>query len=91
MVIYPGQIAISLAGRDKNKYFVVLDVVDNIFCHISDGRTRKVDAPKKKKIKHLRLTEHSLLNVKRKIEAGEPVTNSIIKRELKTFLDNQGC
>lgn len=91
MVIYPGQIVISLAGRDKNKYFVVLDVIDNIFCHISDGRTRKMDAPKKKKIKHLRLTEHSLLDVKRKIETGQTVTNSMIRRELKTFLDNQGC
>lgn len=91
MVIYPGQIVISLAGRDKNKYFVVLDVIDNSYCHISDGRTRKVDSPKKKKIKHLRFTGHSLSDVSDKIKTGQTVTNSMIRKELKKELNNQGC
>lgn len=90
MVIYPGQIVVSLAGRDKNKYFVVLKS-DKTYCYISDGRTRKVDAPKKKKLKHLRFTEHSLKNVKEKLETGKKVTNLMIRKEINAVLYNQGC
>ena len=91
MEIYPGIVVESLAGRDKNKYFVVLNVLDDKFCHIADGGIRKVDAPKKKKMKHLRCTEHSVKNVTEKLNAGETVTNSMIKKELKAVIDNQGC
>ena len=91
LVIYPGQIVVSLAGRDKDKYFVVLDVIDNSYCHISDGNIRKTDKPKKKKIKHLRFTGEELSVVKVKLESKETVTNSLIKNELRKILNNQRC
>ena len=53
MDIYPGSIVVATAGRDKEKFFVVLSLEDN-FAYISDGYTRKVDVPKKKKFKHLK-------------------------------------
>lgn len=81
----------SLAGRDKNKYFVVLEILDDKYCHIADGGIRKVDAPKKKKLKHLRCTEHSLKNVAEMLKTGQPVTNSMIRKELKAVIVNQGC
>ena len=87
MKIYPGQIAKAVAGRDKEKYFVVLKVIDDDYCLITDGRTRKVDAPKKKKMKHLKITEHLAKNVKEKINANEMVTNSLIKDELRAVIN----
>ena len=59
MDIYPGRIVVSTAGRDKDRYFVVLSVENN-FCYVADGKVRKVDMPKKKKMKHLRVTEFFL-------------------------------
>ncbi len=81
MDIYPGKVVISTAGRDKDRYFVVLSVSDN-FCYIADGKVRKVDMPKKKKIKHLRVTEFFLENIANKLTEEQTVTNSMIRRAI---------
>lgn len=77
MDIYPGRIVVSTAGRDKDRYFVVLSV-ENEYCYLADGKVRKVDMPKKKKIKHLRVTEFFLNEI-----AEQTVTNSMIKRLIR--------
>lgn len=81
MDIYPGKVVLSTAGRDKDRYFVVLSVLNN-FCYISDGKIRKVDMPKKKKIKHLRVTEFFLENIANKLIEEQTVTNSMIRRAI---------
>ena len=86
MDTYPGRIVKSLAGRDKDKYFVVLEVIDDIYCLIADGDTRKVDMPKKKKKKHLRVTDYSLDGISEKLSTGQTVTNSMIRKELKNII-----
>jgi ribosomal protein L14E/L6E/L27E len=50
----PGRVVLSTQGRDEGRYFVVLEVIDENFVLMADGLTRKVDHPKKKKVKHLR-------------------------------------
>ena len=50
----PGRVVISTQGRDAGRYFIVLQVIDDQFVLMADGLTRKVDHPKKKKVKHLR-------------------------------------
>lgn len=87
MDIYPGLIVISTAGRDKDKYFVILSCMDDTYCMIADGNIRKVDRPKKKKIKHLKVTNHSLDRIREKFETGQTVTNSMIRKELKQFTE----
>lgn len=85
MDVYPGRIVKSTAGREKDKYFVVLDVIDDLYCLIADGRTRKVDMPKKKKIKHLVLLDACSEGIKEKIETAQTVTNSMVRKELTSF------
>lgn len=46
-------IAKSIAGRDKGHYLVTLGVIDENYVLVSDGKLRKVDKPKRKKLKHL--------------------------------------
>ena len=48
-----GRAVQSLQGRDAGRCFVILQVVDDQFVLMSDGLTRKLDHPKKKKVKHL--------------------------------------
>lgn len=50
-----GSIAFSKCGRDRNRVFVIVGVSDEQHVLIIDGRTRKIDKPKKKKLKHLRI------------------------------------
>ena len=54
-----GDIVLSLAGRDAKKLFAVVGTIDESHVHISDGKSRKIDSPKKKKIKHIKLIEKS--------------------------------
>lgn len=49
-----GSIAVSLAGRDKGRVFIIVGVLDENHVLIADGRKRKIEKPKRKKLKHLR-------------------------------------
>ena len=48
-----GRAVQPLQGRDAGRCFVILQVVDDQFVLMADGLTRKLDHPKKKKVKHL--------------------------------------
>ena len=54
LTMIPGRVVLSTQGRDEGRYFVVLEVIDENFVLMADGLTRKIDHPKKKKVKHLR-------------------------------------
>ena len=49
-----GRVVKSIQGRDRGKHFLVLDREGEGFVRIADGRTHRLDNPKKKKTKHLR-------------------------------------
>lgn len=48
-----GQLVRSIRGRDKGTVQVVVDLLDDSHVLVVDGKRRKLDTPKKKKIKHL--------------------------------------
>ena len=50
-----GRFVRSLSGRDKDLILVVVGVTDEGLLILADGKTRKLEAPKKKKQKHLAL------------------------------------
>lgn len=49
-----GRAVRSVQGRDADRCFVILRVLDEQYVLMADGLTRKLAHPKKKKIKHLR-------------------------------------
>jgi ribosomal protein L14E/L6E/L27E len=49
------EVVVSLAGRDKGGIFAVIGYAGEGFALIADGRHRKKEKPKKKKLKHLRV------------------------------------
>ncbi len=44
----------SVAGRDCGMYAYVVGTDENGYVLVADGRLRKVEAPKRKKLKHIR-------------------------------------
>lgn len=72
-----GQIVKARAGRDKDGFFVVTEL-DGSYAYIADGRRRKVQKPKKKKLIHLLPT---------KAVAEEYRTNREIIRILSEYYD----
>ena len=84
MDISKSDIIESLAGRDKGKYFYVIDVEEN-FVLIADGKGRKLENPKRKKLKHVRRVTRTETRVALKIQNGDKVLNSELRRDLATF------
>ncbi len=88
MVEYPvevGRIAVSTAGRDKRRYFVIIDIVDAQYVYIADGDLRKKDRPKKKKLRHLRLCPEVLDTIAAKLKDGTKVFDAEIRSALRAY------
>lgn len=78
-----GQVVYSKAGRDSGRLFVVSALIDELYVHIVDGDLRKVEKPKKKKVKHLKATGYVIDTLKEKFEKGLKVNNSEVRKALK--------
>ena len=82
MSVALGQIVVSRAGRDAGKRFVVVKVVDEFFVEISDGDLRRIEKPKKKKVKHLNITDEKAKSIEEKLSSGAKITNAEIRKAL---------
>ncbi len=84
-----GSVVRSKAGRDSGRCFVVMWTEEN-FVGLCDGDLHKTDKIKKKKIKHVIPTEYVSAFVVAKLDAGDKVTNSEIRRELAEYQAEYG-
>ena len=80
-----GQVVKSRAGRDKGRVFLILEVIDDENVLILDGDLRKLDNPKKKKIKHLIIYNTVLADLKHKLENKIKINNAYIRKLLEPF------
>ncbi len=56
-----GLFAYSKCGRDRKRLFCVVDVIDEDFVLIADGKLHKIESPKKKRLKHLSFVEQECI------------------------------
>ena len=84
MEISKADIVISLAGRDQGKLFYVIET-DGMYVTIADGKGRKLENPKRKKLKHVRIVSRTDSRVAQKIASGDKVLNSELRRDLAAF------
>ena len=82
MSVTLGRMVISRAGRDAGKSFIVVNVVDKQFVEIADGDLRRLEKPKKKKIKHLNITDITAEEIALKFSNCSKVTNADIRKAL---------
>ncbi len=81
MDIQKADVVRSLRGRDAGKLFFVLES-DGLYALIADGKGRRLEKPKRKKLKHLQFVERSDDRTDMKLRSGEKVTNSELRRAL---------
>ena len=86
MDISVGSVVYSKAGRDKGNYFIVT-ALDGEFAFICDGDMRKFDKPKKKKQKHLKVTNTLCESLRDKMAETGKLTNPELRRAIAEFLD----
>lgn len=91
MNIQYGQIIKSKAGRDQGKIFIIIDIQDE-YVYLVDGQYRRIENPKKKKIKHIQPTKIVIEAINQKIVNDKKITNADIRKELVVYqkdLDNR--
>ena len=84
MEISKADIVLSLAGHDRDQYFFVADT-DGVWAWLADGKGRKLEKPKRKKLKHVRFVSRTDSRVAEKPRSGDKVLNSELRRELAAF------
>lgn len=81
MDIAKSNIVKSTAGRDAGKFFFVLETQGD-FLLLADGKTRRVECPKRKRLKHVELVGESHSLIAEKIRSGEKITNSELRKAI---------
>ena len=83
-MISVGDMVLSRMGHDKGSFFIIT-YIDKEYVTICDGKTRKADKKKKKKIKHIETTgfRTDLLN-----NIPQYAVDANIRREIKRLKNN---
>ena len=84
MEIAKSDIVRSDAGRDKGKLFAVL-AVEGEYLLLADGKGRRVEAPKRKKRRHVLFVAADESRLADKIKRSEKITNSELRRTLAAY------
>lgn len=82
MSVALGQVVISRAGRDAKRKFVVVKVIDELYVELSDGDLRRIEKPKRKKVKHLHITSEIIADLGEKLGNNMKITNAEIRKAL---------
>lgn len=80
-----GQVVTSIAGRDKGRYFIVVEVVDSNYVKIADGDLRRIENLKLKKVKHLNISNHFCEDLIKANCESVKLTNERIRKSLEKF------
>ena len=79
-----GSVVLSTQGRDKGMYFVVTAVAKGAI-YLADGGMRKLNAPKKKNVKHVSDSGVVLESIASKLTESKKVFDSEVKSALRQF------
>ena len=88
MEVDKSSLIVSKAGRDKGQLFYVIDT-DEQYVYLVDGKSRKLEKPKRKKRKHIEQIPRTESRIAEKIRNGEKVLNSELRKELASLGQKQ--
>ena len=76
-----GNLVLALKGKEKNQYFVIMNVEDK-FAYIVDGKRLKTINPKKKSMKHIQKASKNKFPVEL-FEVNNDNVNSALRKFIK--------
>ena len=74
-------VVVSTAGHDQGQLYYVI-AMDDQFLYLANGKDRSLDKPKRKKRKHVQKVLRSETRVAEKLNHGDKVLNSELRRDL---------
>ena len=81
-------VVVSNAGRDRDQLFYVIGT-EGVYTLLANGKDRRLEKPKRKKVKHVSKVLRAETRVAAKILAGDKVLNSELRRTLACFRQSQ--
>ena len=78
----PGRVVQSIQGRDRGRFFLVMEHLGGDMFSVADGLTHPLEHPKKKKTRHLH-AKPIVVNLETIRPEGGKVQNSDLKRALE--------
>ena len=84
MEITRAQLVEATAGREKGRLYYVLET-EGEYLLLADGKTRRVEAPKRKKRKHVRFIASPDDRTAGKISRQERITNSDLRKSIASY------
>ena len=80
-----GSVVYSRAGRDEGNFFIVYGIVDDSYVLLVDGDIRKLDKPKKKKLKHVKNTGEVIETLAEKILISAKIYDAEVYSALRKY------
>lgn len=80
-----GGICQSKQGRDKGRFYLIVGIEQDGSVAVTDGNFKKLAAPKKKNLKHLRLLPEKSEAIALKLTEGKQVFDTEIYSALKNY------
>ncbi len=89
MDIAKGDLVSATAGREKGKLFFVVDIQDE-YLLLADGKSRRTEAPKRKKRKHARREASGPAELAARIRSSEIITNNELRKAIAAYRGGNG-
>lgn len=87
-----GEFAKSKAGHDKDEIFIIINIEDE-YVFLVDGKSRRIEKPKKKKKKHIQVINCIDEELRNKLNDNVLIRDEDIKKAIKCYKqrDLGGC
>lgn len=85
-----GSVCTSRAGHDKGRSFLIVGIFDEQHVLLSDGVTRKLARPKKKKLTHLRVEPQKAGEIAKKFAENQEILDADVRKALQLYGYNNG-
>lgn len=87
-----GEFAKSKAGHDKDEIFIIINIEDE-YVFLVDGKSRRIEKPKKKKKKHIQVINFIDDELRNKLNDNVLIRDEDIKKAIKCYKqrDLGGC
>jgi len=85
-----GSVCTSRAGHDKGRAFLIVGIFDDNHVLLSDGETRKLSQPKKKKLTHLHIQPQKADEIAKKFAESKEILDADVRKALQLFGYNIG-
>ena len=84
------RVCTSRAGHDKGRAYLIVGIFDDNHVLLSDGETRKLARPKKKKLTHLHLEPQKAEEIAKKFAESKEILDADVRKALQLFGYNNG-